>query len=268
MPIDDSHQRQIEETPDLVRDSLEQFQVQLDADVKKGDTTTPTTSTIFEEAARENATEYANPDFRLMFLRTDLFDVTLAVKRFRNYWQNRKRLFGQLHTLTVDPATLDRGYARLVQHHDRLVMIDPTRVMDHYEIEDVVRSIFFVLSQAIGNSVEAQKRGLVYLIDCEHALALKYFDRPLIRASASVFNDGFPVRVTAVVVLNLHPVGQWFISAFKLLMKPVVRQRIRVVKNHHPGDDDAKDKLELYAGLNRSELKSNLGYEPWKGSSQ
>jgi CRAL/TRIO domain len=263
MPIDDSHQRQIEETPALVRESLEQFQVQLDANVKTCGTT------IFVEAARDNATEYDNPDFRLMFLRTDLFDVTLAVKRFYNYWQNRKRLFGQLHTLTVDPATLDRGYARLVQHHERLVMIDPTRVIDHYEMEDVVRSIFFVLSSAIGNSVEAQKRGIVYLIDCEHALALKYFDRPLIRACGNVFSDGFPVRVTAVVVLNLHPVGQWFISAFKLLMKPVVRQRIRVVKNnHHSSDDNTKDKLELYAGLNRSELKSNLDYEPWKGLSR
>jgi hypothetical protein len=164
-----------------------------------------------------------------------------------------------------------------------VVLLDPTRVAeegDLYDREEIVRSLFYVLSQAVSGSVAAQQRVLVYLVDCENALALKYFDRPLIRRAGEVFNDGFPVRVTAVIILNLHPVGRWFVNAFRFLMKPVVRQRLRVVgggKHEHDNNDGKEneshdgqltrshDKLNQYAGLNRAELTANLGYEPWKG---
>jgi hypothetical protein len=289
MPIDDSHQRHIEETPELIRESLEQFRKQLLLLDNNEQQPKCKNAIILEEAARENATEYTDPAFRLMFLRTDLFDATLAAQRFVKYWVNRKGLFGQVHTLSVDPVTLDRGYARLVRNHDRVVVLDPTRVAeesDRYDREEIVRSLFYVLSQAVYNSVAAQQRGLVYLVDCENALALKYFDRPLIRRAGEVFNDGFPVRVTAVIILNLHPVGRWFVNAFRFLMKPVVRQRLRVVggggKNNnddHDTNNDTEnennddrhhnkrsyDKLDRYAGLDRAELTANLGYEPWKG---
>lgn len=249
MTIDDSHQQHIEETPELLEESLQAFDSQVKALFP---------SAILNEA-KHSSDDFANPDFRKLFLRTDLYDVSLAVKRFQRYWKNRKDLFGNLKVIAPDLVTVERGYVRLTHDHDRVVTIDPTRIADSYKVDDIVQSIFFVLDHAIKRSEEAQKRGMVYLIDCSKALHPKYLDGRLIQKTAKVFNDGFPIRVTAVIIMNLHPIGQGFISIFKRLMKPAIRKRIKVLKK-----TKENELLEQFAGLNQEELASKVGYEPWK----
>ena len=109
----------VKETPDLVKESLERFQVEI-MKIK--------TKSAYEKAVFMSPSFVKDTDFQLMFLRADFFDPKKAAKRMVNYFSHKLRLFG-LDRL-VKPITLDdldeddlrdmlSGSLQVLPHKDR-----------------------------------------------------------------------------------------------------------------------------------------------------
>ena len=112
----------IEEGPDLIERSMRN----LDDELKR--VTKYESRVAYERAAFLAPRLVKNRDFRLMFLRADIFDAKKAARRMTNYFQSKVELFGEdklLKDITLedldedDLATLMTGGFMLLPSKDR-----------------------------------------------------------------------------------------------------------------------------------------------------
>lgn len=109
----------IEETPELISTSLMEMESYIRNHHRRE---------AYDIAERMDADYVQNPEFRLMFLRADLFDAQNAALRFIRHFQTKKDLFGiEKLTLDITQDDLDKeamdslyvGYAQHLQTPDR-----------------------------------------------------------------------------------------------------------------------------------------------------
>lgn len=212
--------------------------------------------------ADELGNDYIDPKpdkaFHLMFLRTEVFNVDLAVKRYKKYWERRRELMGSDAPDLVldedDQGTLELGYARLVRGHPRVIALDPSRTAKNYKATSVARSIYYTMHQALEHSEELQRKGAVYVVDCG---TIRTFDRKLVMLVERMISDAFPARQTMCILINLPKIAGFVVNLLRAILKPEMRRRLRVV-------NDAS-KLPQIIGLSSEELTESVGYQPWKG---
>ena len=123
-------------------------------------------------------------EFKLQFLRCEVFNETLAADRYVKYWDKRVAIFGPskaFHPITQDAAlkddmaTFDYGLVRLVvdsktgkQVKDlsgrSIVFVDPSlQDKTKYTNQSMLRSIWYTLHAALEDE-ETQKRGMIFLV--------------------------------------------------------------------------------------------------------
>jgi hypothetical protein len=218
--------------------------------------------TKFLRQAQANCSELLDQNFKLMFLRTDVFNVQLAVKRYASYWEHRVDLFGPEKAflpMTLDGAmkddleTLALGYTRTVQDHGRILFMDPSRTLVDRDIDSIVRCQWYVSTKALMSEPEMQKKGAIFVLDLD---TIRHFDRPLIKRMAETTNDSFPLRVSLCCMINPPPLTDFFVKIVKLFMKPKVRQRLYVIK----GDQKLVKHVE---GLDMKTLYTALDHDKW-----
>lgn len=87
----------IEETPELIADSLSKLHEELNSIEDKE----------AYDRAQEECSDYANSqEFLLPFLRTESFDAKKAAPRIVSYWEHKLRTFGE--DRTFGPLTIDQ----------------------------------------------------------------------------------------------------------------------------------------------------------------
>lgn len=190
----------VEETPELLERVLHAFQYQLAlvAPSKKGAynkilelkqqkqmwegaiSSNNKTETVIATAKyalpQQHPSFIESDDFRLRFLRCELFDVEKAVIRFFNYLNLAYELFGEValrRPIRVDDFTrqefrlLKKGYLQLFPYRDRagrrvMVIVGSKNPIDMLPWAKVY---FYIRDVATRDSVESQRKGTVLFVD-------------------------------------------------------------------------------------------------------
>jgi hypothetical protein len=165
-----------EENPELLAEKLAAF----DAAVAD----TPPTAKESLIQAQTQCPGLLTDDFKLQFLRCEVFNETLAAERYIKYWDKRVDIFGMAHAfqpltqaaaLKNDMATFEYGVVRLVvdsktgrQAKDPsgrgIVFLDPSlQDKTKYTNQSMLRCVWYTFHAALEDE-ETQKRGMVFLV--------------------------------------------------------------------------------------------------------
>jgi len=213
------------ESPDMIASSLEAFDRAL-TEIRKG--------SILDHARSKNPSLFHDNDFRLMFLRTEVYNSTKAAQRFVRYFEKRVDLFGpELEPLTQECAmrddldTLAFGYLQAVPKNDRLLFFDPASLPETgYNVDAVVKSVYYVIEKQLKKSEELQRKGVIYVVDFGGA---KKFDRALVKRLSECTNNCIPLRNSMTCITRPPFWTRWVLNVMKLFMKPKVWNRIKVI---------------------------------------
>jgi len=255
-PMVVDHQKHPQETPELIAEGLARFEEELGHLSPK--------ERRFVDQALEQAPLAKDDDFRLTFLRTEVFDAKLAAQRFAKFWETRLDLFGPDHAfqpLTQKAAilndddggeTLRLGYVRTVPHNPRLFVIDPARTVKNYDIEAVARTVRYVMETGTFACPDNSRLGCVCIVDL---CTIRWFDRKLVTRLSNVIENCIPLRTTQVLLINPPSVMvKYFVNLLRLCMKPKLRNRIHVVTY--------SEKLKRLAGVTLEDVAA-LDHAAW-----
>mmetsp|Transcript_38654 Transcript_38654/g.57478 ORF Transcript_38654/g.57478 Transcript_38654/m.57478 type:complete len:302 (-) Transcript_38654:149-1054(-) len=252
-----------DESPDLNSKSLKELELEVSkiADEEKDG---------YKQAVK-NCPELLDDDFKLMFLRCEVFNVDLAAKRLVNYWNKRVTIFGPdkaFLPLTLDGAfkddavALGLGFAKIIPgvkdpSGRTLVFIDPS-VQDRtlYTRESFCRSVWYVMHAALEDEV-TQKKGIVF-IGWPKQVKLSQFDRPQMQMNVGVIKGCIPLRVSAMHMC--HPPGEFFFNIIFPIIKRLMGERLRKRMRLYTGSDEAvlKELADPF-GLTADMLPTQLG---------
>jgi len=247
-------QKHLDENEQLIADGLACFEEELQR--------LPPKERQYVDQALEHAPTLATDDkFRLTFLRTEVFKADLAAKRFAKFWETRIDLFGpekafepitQQHTLKDDMATLRKGYIRTVPGQERVLVIDPARTLENYDIESIARSTRYVMEKATFACQDMSRLGSICIVDFG---TIRWFDRKLVKRLSHVTENCIPLRTTKILIINPPSrMVKYFVNLLKLCIKQKMRNRIHVVSN--------SEKLKRLAGVTLEEMAA-LDHETW-----
>lgn len=263
-------QKHPDETIELIQKSLKEFDVELQNQINNNKNDG---SKYYLMAVSINP-QWALNDwkFRLQFLRTEVYQVSLAVQRFMKYWANQYDLYGNDETLAfhrtiqrtmsqVDIESLQAAYCQSVMGHSRILYINPAGTPKDYDIDSVTRSIQYCNDAKLRYTTideNIQKKGMVSIVDFQY---IRWFDRKLVKRISNIISDGFPSRTTMTIIINAPPGTSYFVTLLKQFLKPKLRERFHVFYQH----TTKFTKLtgiqsfdELYQSLNHTEWLRSL----------
>lgn len=171
--------------------------------------------------------------FLLRFLRARKFDYDKALQLLVNYHASRRswpEVFHNLRPSTIKHV-LDSGFLTVLPHPDpdgRLVLcLRPGKWRpSDYPFLDTIRAIYLTLEKLI-QPEETQVNGLVILADYNgvglaHASQLGPF---LAKKVVGILQDGFPIRIKAVNIINEPRIFKGIFAIIKPFLKEKMAQR-------------------------------------------
>ena len=248
------------ECPTLIKEKLQDFEKAL--------RNLPKSASKNYELAKEKCPSLLSDNFKLMFLRCEVFRVKDAAVRLAQYWDKRVDIFGpskafqpltQTGALKGDECALEMGLARLLPFKDpsgrSIIYFDPSR-RDKTKVgsrEEIGRAIWYVLHKALA-AESAQQRGLVVLLYPRNA-KLSQFDQKLDSLLASSIRGCIPCRIGGFHVC--HP------STFAVIIWPIVKiflgERLRKrVKMWSGSEEKVMDDLTKF-GITPDMVPSDMG---------
>lgn len=220
--------------------------------------------------ALEKCPDLCDDNFRLMFLRCEVFNCTLASKRIVKYWAKRVQLFGMSKafqplalgaggTFEGDEASLQYGMFRTTEKFDSsgrsILFCDPSRLpvdKSQYENESVIRATWYMAHAALEDET-TQKKGAVIIIFPRNVV-LAQFNSKLAKMFAESFKGCIPIRLSALHFCHLPMMFDFIFPLLKVLMGSHLRKKIHLIS----GEDSQVPKLfENKFGV----LKENLPIE-------
>ncbi|KAM4691488.1 alpha-tocopherol transfer protein-like [Rhinophrynus dorsalis] len=168
--------------------------------------------------------------FLLRFLRARKFDYDRALQLLVNYYNCRKgwpEVFNDLRPSAVKPV-LDSGFLTVLPSRDRegrkIVCIRPGCWNPRdYPITENIRAIYLSLEKLI-ESEETQVNGIVILADYNDVgfSQASHFGPFIAKKVIGILQDGFPIRIKAVNIINEPRI---FKGIFAIL-KPFLKEKI------------------------------------------
>jgi hypothetical protein len=251
------------ETPELMQSKLEEFQHQFDQ--------LPIEERQWAQQATETNPNLTTPDFKLMFLRCEVFNADLAAQRYASYWKKRVEILGPDRAFlpfTLDQALKDpniqtafhMGVMTLLdQVHDpsgrAIVYFDPSQYdRSKYTLATILPALWYVLHAAL-ETTTAQQRGLIFIGDPGRA-KLSQFDRVVTKELISSLRGILPVRLSAYHLVHPPSFVKIILPIVKLFMSERMKKRIIV----HTGKEEVVlQNLETKYGLTRDMLPTTIG---------
>eukprot|EP00980_Cylindrotheca_fusiformis_P029842 scaffold23925_cov157-Cylindrotheca_fusiformis.AAC.5 len=256
----------VEETPSFVEKSLEELELQIR--MRKD-------SEAYLLAKEMDSSYVENPEFRLMFLRTDRFNVKAAALRIVRHFQAKLDLFGKealARDITQDDldketmGSLYQGLVRILRTPDRsgravaLWIVDGTHAQ--LSLNAKLRRTFYSAMVAAASSPETQKRGLVGVI---YFLKKPQPSFPAASGGLSVeamwkhpkSMENLPIHVAAMHFCNDSGAWSPMQTLIKLTLNVFTRIRIR---SHCGSFDEIRAGLQSY-GIQPSSFPVELGGE-------
>eukprot|EP00527_Entomoneis_sp_CCMP2396_P009276 CAMPEP_0198138336 /NCGR_PEP_ID=MMETSP1443-20131203/1737_1 /TAXON_ID=186043 /ORGANISM="Entomoneis sp., Strain CCMP2396" /LENGTH=288 /DNA_ID=CAMNT_0043800059 /DNA_START=108 /DNA_END=974 /DNA_ORIENTATION=- len=249
------------ETPELLAKKRVEFEEELK--------TLPTKERKSFEQAQEKCPELLTDDFKLMFLRSEVFNADLAAKRYAHYWDERIETFGPekaFQQLTIEKALKDdwtafsRDYITFMPDLKdpmgrSIVFINPSKHdPSKYERISMVRALWYHLHAAL-ESKEAQKHGVIVFIIFQHHAKLSQFDREMGELNMSSLQGAIPVRLSAMHVIR----PPTFFKITRMFMKMLMSERTTHRVIFHFGEEcEVFEKLATFR-LERNMLPVEVG---------
>jgi CRAL/TRIO domain len=256
-------QRHPVESPELLERKQQEFQFELDTipdNVKKN-----------VLLAQEKCPQLATDDtFKLMFLRTELFNAKLAAQRYCRYWDQRVEIFGIIKAfqpltlkdaLCDDDVALALGFIQLVpDRHDAmgraLLFVDLSQQdRSKYTRESMARAIWYFIHASLQLDERVQKHGMIFLAWPHHA-KFSQFDRAMAKLVLGSIQGTLPVRLSAFHLCQPPSFFKLIFPIVKLFLTNRTKQRLKV---HFASTADEIAATLASFGLSRDDLPEQIG---------
>jgi len=236
-----------EETPTLIEEKMKE----LDNEMK----TMPERNKKGYKEAKEKCPDLVDDhDFKLMFLRCEVFNVLPAAERLALYWDKRIEVFGPEKAflpLTIegalkdDDVALSIGHQQLTGHKDkdgrRIAFFDFTvEDSSKYERSSLLRAFWYFIHVTLEDT-ETQKRGAVCMM--RTVTRLSQWDARASTMIAHAARGVLPIRVAAMHVCHPKPIINVIAKVTKVFLGPKLRKRFYV---HKGSNEDVLEKLAAY----------------------
>lgn len=243
------------ETKELIQQSLKQFEIELQA--------MPKDVSYYAYLAEEKAIDTVSDEFKLIFLRTEVYRVTQAVKRYTLYWNKRVLLFG------IDRAFQPLIFSNLTASEQSIVIAGHMSIIrkdDDQQHEQSyhhrngnnnesttnnikTRDILFVnygkfdkqtmsnldftramwyLYHCIIDDVNTQKYGVIYIATTKTFHFTQLPNQTFMKLHTSFFKDCVPVRLSAFHVLYPPSIIKMIYPIIILSLNERIRKRILI----------------------------------------
>uniref|UniRef100_A0A7R9WVG2 CRAL-TRIO domain-containing protein n=1 Tax=Craspedostauros australis TaxID=1486917 RepID=A0A7R9WVG2_9STRA len=249
------------ESPELIKRKLQEFH----EFVKE----MPQDETAGVHQAQDKCPDQLDDDFKLMFLRAEVFHVDLAAKRYCKYWERRIERFGPdkaFLPLTLDGAfkddhvAINLGFMQPLGTREPntgrpLILVDPSHQdRSQHTRESLCRSLWYMVHSVLKDDDVAQRKGVVLVVTGK-TVKFGQFDRAQAKMNMESISGCLPLRIS--VAHMCHP-PKFFAIVFavmKLFLGDTVRKRIRV---HSGSDKHVVKTLEKKFGLTKDVLPTEL----------
>lgn len=219
-----TEQEQVQETPELLATSLEAFAKELETLQDCPDL----------RQAQKKCPQIANDkDFHLLFLRTEVFHVDQAAKRYAKYWKDRAELwqekaFQELSIDQEDAVEASYGFIGTVDQQERIIYLAVGRLNKDRDVDSLCRVCLVTSLEALRKSTALQQKGAVVLMDFHCCTG---YDKAFYERYGQVTQDSFPLRVSLVGIVRPLPAMGLIVDMIKLFLKRKLRNRIHVIRN-------------------------------------
>ena len=256
------------ETKSLIQELMASFGELLEQD-KKQDSSW--------RLAEERCPSECRDEFKLIFLRCEVFRVKLAVKRYIRYWNNRLEVFGpdkaflpilDLGTngaLKDNHKELKHGYVRSAtpgtcQDPDgrAIFFIDGTKLDDARDdpeitVEGMIRATWYQVHAGL-LSESAQRKGFVVLY--RSVRSLKALRKSPAKSIAASIRGALPIRLAAIHIIDPPPLVSILIRLARSVIGKAIQNRMYV--HDFESHEKILENLSKY-GLDRNQLPNELG---------
>lgn len=227
--------------------------------------------------AEEKCPNECRDEFKLIFLRCEVFRVELAVKRYIRYWDHRLEVFGPdnafLPILDLGPngamkdnkRELEFGFSRASppgKCHDPdgrvICFIDGTKLDDARNNPDItqeglIRASWYQTHYGL-LSESAQRRGFVVVYRCVQSLKA-LIKSPAKKMSKSL-RGALPIRLAAVHIIDPPGLVDVLLKLARTFLDKRIQQRMYV---HNCGSHEKNLESLAKYGLGREQLPKEMG---------
>lgn len=213
-------------------------------------------------------------DFKLLFLRCDVFRVKDSVDRFAVYWKKRVSLFGPYRAfsdLTIrdvyeeqDAAALNSGVIRYLEgaqdHQGRSIVFFDMSLQQsslgekHYSSDSMCRVLWYHVHLAL-QSESAQRYGVILMSDPSNA-SITQFDRSLVQLALGSLQKAIPIRLAGLHVCKPPSTVGIVLPIFKLFLSERLRQRLML--HRETASISIPDQLAKH-GIGKEAIPTQLG---------
>mmetsp|Transcript_7639 Transcript_7639/g.10882 ORF Transcript_7639/g.10882 Transcript_7639/m.10882 type:complete len:380 (-) Transcript_7639:254-1393(-) len=215
-------------------------------------------------------------NFKLLFLRCEVFRVKAAAKRYVEYWDKRLELFGSdkaFLPLTLEGALKDDSIALSIGHFQltgykdkdgrRIVFADfSAEGSAKYERSSLVRAFWYMIHATLEDS-DTQKYGAVCLM--RTVSRLSQWDVIASKLMVDASRSALPIRVAAMHMCHPSPIIGVVSRITKVFLGAKLRKRLYILEG---SNEDVLETLKGY-GISREAVpnfwggKLVLDHEKW-----
>ena len=244
------------ETPKMIIQRLEEFDQAVQEVIPEA---------VNLQKAQQRCPDLLTDEFKLMFLRSEVFRVDKAVKRYIKYWDKRSEIFGNhqafqpltLKTIEDSHQVLLMGAMNVFYCQGRCMAFVYPKALDRskYTIPTFLRAFWYMAHVALENE-ETIKKGIV-VVGFSDNISVRQLDVALGKACIDATKGILPVRFSAYHITHPSRIG----ASLWPLARPVVGEKYYNRFRLHLGSrEKVLQRLESY-GMSRSELPSPIGGE-------
>ena len=205
-------------------------------------------------------------EFKLMFLRCDVFNARVAAHRYVEYWKKRFELFRDqaFEPLTLethlsspeDQTALANGLFNLYEVNGRIVSFERmhTYCLDQTTRESYVKVLWYLTHVALENE-GTQRKGIIVLNYPRGVDLVKQQDLKLLRL-ASTLKGAIPLRLSAYHCCHPPSWVKLFLPLVRLLLGKRLAQRLMF---HTGSDDHVLAILKTKYGFGPEDLPVEIG---------
>lgn len=221
---------EIEESIEMIDTCLEELEIEVQVQ----------RNFAYDIAARQNKEFVEDRDFRLMFLRADMFNARSATKRLMKFLQQKLTYFGEEKlTKEIEWSDLTEGDIEVLESGRWHVQADNDRsgrpilfilnhVQPNFKPENFVRASYFRFFQYILPNINSQRRGVVGI----YYDTLGQVQQTALNVATKtwLFNLTVPVRYTAMHVCLKMNKTPWYLNHVLNMLPSDVVVRTKI---HH-----------------------------------
>jgi hypothetical protein len=256
------------ETPSLIEESMRSFREMLEMDKDENSNW---------RLAEERCPNECRAEFKLIFLRCEIFRVELAVKRYIRYWDNRLEVFGPdkafLPILDLGPngamkdnrKELEHGYTRYAppgecQDPDGRAIcfmdgrkLEAARNDPDITQEGMIRASWYQSHVGL-LSESAQRKGCVVIYRA--VKSVKDIIKSPSKAMVTSLRGALPLRLAAVHIIDPPVVVSVLLKMARHILGNTLQNRLYL---HNRGSREKNlESLSKY-GLGRTQLPKEMG---------